>query len=358
MNVFYVGPYRQRDSWGDISRSYIKFLSKHTDLAIRPVYYSSSNESCNIDEELQQLESKKIEDKDIIIQHGLPYNLIYDGSFNKNIAITSVSCCIGNTSWVANLNLFDKIIVFSEVEEKMLIESGVTTEIYAYGFPPIDEEDVEITNLPIVSNGKTIFYTIGSLEKSSSGIKETLLSYLSEFSVNDNVLLIIFTDQKDLGKSVKNIKSQLGKFQKESHYADVAIVDSTQESIIGYAHKFFQCFINVSYAGIPNFNVLRAGKFKKIIITLDTSKLYSEDYKFYVDTQEEVVIDSQKPIKESLSGEFTWKVPNTSSLKNKLRLVYNINREDLLENKNLVREVSFNMITLIDKWTKESLCMQ
>lgn len=165
MNVFYVGPYRQRDSWGDISRSYIKFLSKHTDLAIRPVYYNSSNESCNIDEELQQLESKKIEDKDIIIQHGLPYNLIYDGSFNKNIAITSVSCCIGNTSWVANLNLFDKIIVFSEVEEKMLIESGVTTEIYAYGFPPIDEEDVEITNLPIVSNGKTIFYTIGSLEK-------------------------------------------------------------------------------------------------------------------------------------------------------------------------------------------------
>lgn len=359
MNVFYVGPYRQKDSWGSTSRNYLKFLSKHADVVARPIYYNSSDTSFEIDKELQDLESKKLEERDIIIQHGLPYNLIYDGSFNQNIAVTHVSSRIDNTSWVANLNLFDKIIVFSEAEKEMLTKSGVDVEIYAYHFPPNYESNFEVTSLPIVSNGKTIFYTSGSTIDNSSGLTQTLLAYLSEFNVTDNVMLIVFSEQQDLGQMIDNMKRSLGKFENDDHYPIVGVVNNTQPSIINYAHKFFQCYVDVSFGGIPDANVLKATSLNKLLILLDSNKMFSDDYDFYVDSQEEVVYQStERPIKGMTSGEFTWKVPNTGSLKKKMRLVYDTSAEDLKRNKDLVSGVGVGMITLIDKWTKESLCIQ
>ena len=358
MNVFYTGPYRQTDSWGATSRNYLKFLSKHADVVARPIYYNSSETSFEIDKELQDLESKKLKERDIIIQHGLPYNLVYDGSFNQNIAITHVSSQIGNTSWVANLNLFDKIIVFSEAEKEMLTKSGVTAEIYAYHFAPNYESSFEVTQLPIVSNGKTIFYTSGSLSDNSSGLKETLMSYLTEFSVLDNVLLIVFSEEQNLGSMIDEMKKKLGKFENDDHYPSVGVVNNTQASVINYAHKFFQCFIDVSYGGVPDAQTLKATILNKLVMVLDNNKMFSDDYGLYVRSQDEVISHNQRPLKGMLSGEFTWKVPNTSNLREKMRLAYNMQGEDLKRNKDLVASVGVNVITLIDKWTKESLCIQ
>jgi hypothetical protein len=362
MNVFYIGPYRQTDSWGTTSRNYLKFLSKHADVVARPIYYSSVQASAEIEPELQELESKQLEERDVIIQHGLPYNLVYDGSFNTNIAVTSVSSQINNTSWVTNLNLFDKIIVFSETEKNMLIESGVKTEIYAFGFPPNYESSFEVTQLPITSQGKTIFYATGSTESSISGLKEVLVSYLTGFSVVDNVMLIVFSEQQDLGNVIDQMKKDLGVYEKESHYPTVGVVNNTQQSIINYAHKFFQCFIDVSYGGLPDANTLKATTLNKIVMTLDNNKLYSDDYDFYVSSQEEVIQhQGPRPMKGLFSGEFTWQVPNTSSLRRKMRLAHEVHErgpETLKKNKDLVSEVGVGMITLIDKWTKESLCIQ
>lgn len=358
MSVFYVGPYRQKDSWGSTSRNYLKVLSKHVDVVARPVYYNNVKGSAEIDTDLEELESKELEERDIIIQHGLPYNLVYDGSFNQNIAITSISSCIANTSWVANLNLFDKIIVFSEAEKEMLLESGVTVDVYAFGFPPYYETKIEITDLPLASRGKTLFYTSGSFKENSSGLKETLMAYFSEFSVQEDVLMVVFTEDQDAGKKIDDMKKSLGKFQRDSHYPTVALINNTQESVINYAHKFFQCYVDASYGGVPDSHILKATIFNKIVITLDTAKLYSEHYDFYIESQEEVVSVNSRPLPGLLSGEFTWMVPNTKSLRNKLRLAYSSDKAELKKNKDLVAEVGVGMVTLVDKWTKESLCIQ
>ena len=105
MNVFFVGPYRQSDNWGKVSRSFLRLLhsQENVDVVSRPIFYNINSTVKDIGV-LESGEHKKLSERDILIQFGLPITFVYDGTFKKNIAVTMVESKVENIGWTTSLN--------------------------------------------------------------------------------------------------------------------------------------------------------------------------------------------------------------------------------------------------------------
>ncbi len=356
--ILYIAPYRQRDEWGRNSKAFLNLLlqEQDIDLVIRPVWFNHDNNYYEEQNIINEYELKKIKNKDILIQYGLPNHLNYDGTFNKNIAITHIDCNANNIGWDSHLNLFDKIIVFSEFEKQILLDSKVQTEIYNFNYPPIHSlnNNIQELNLNHLKHN-FIFYTSLSTDK-KSGFKELLISYLSSFDTLDNVILIVLHNENNIEKEIDDVKNLLNIYGNEDYYPNVALVNNSNEEIINYLHLNANCYIDISYNSRISQNILKAIYNQRLILLLDNYKLINE-YPFYVKSNDEIISYDKRPLEGLYSGEYTWKVPSTSDLRDKLKQIFN--------NDNELRDIAIqkiiklrNNIIDINKFNlKEALCI-
>ena len=117
MNILFVGPYRQSDAWGNMSKSLIKTISKIEDysITIRPIFLSNQNLG-PVDADIIKYESNRKDSYDVLMQHMLPNYMIYDSSFKQVIGVTGFET-LGCKVWDNSLNLLDKIFVTTEAEK-------------------------------------------------------------------------------------------------------------------------------------------------------------------------------------------------------------------------------------------------
>jgi hypothetical protein len=354
MNVLYIGPYRQKDEWGSSSMAFAQLLSnqKEINLVTRPIWFNNQFDYKDVGK-LEELEFKNVEKPEVLIQYGLPSYLNYNGSFDKNIAITKVDCRVDNMDWKSHLDLFDSIIVFSEYEKDLLKKSGVKTDVKNFNFPPIQE--YESVNIDFLNDFKRsfCFYTNGSLEE-KSGLRETIASFLSSFTINDNVVLIVFCSKTDeIEEYVKQVKTSLGIFSNLAMYPDI-IICKGDDNTINYAHENFECYIDVEYNSRVSQNVLKALSKERTVIMLDTCSSLIKDYPFYVESVEEICLVKQRPINHLYSGEFYWKKPIMKSLKEKMRQVL---KSDASE-KNQIIDFKSQIQQEPNQKIREILCIQ
>lgn len=336
-NILYIAPYRQIDEWGKNSKAFLNLLlnNNNIDLTIRPVWFNHNNNYYEESNLIEKYEFKKIKNKDILIQYGLPNYLNYDGSFKKNIAITHIDCHTNNIGWDEHLNLFDKVIVFSEFEKQILLESNIKTDIFNFKYPPFygnTNDNIKEINLGHLKNN-FIFYA--SLSKDiKSGIKELLTSYLSSFDTLDNVILILLHNENDFEKEIDNIKNLLNIYGDHEYYPNIALINYSDE-IINYLHLNGDCYIDVSYNSRISQHTLKAIYNQKPILLLENSKIMDE-YPLYVKTHDEIINYNNRPIYGLYSGEYSWKIPNTCDLRNKLKQIY--------YNSNNIRDIAIQKI--------------
>jgi len=326
-DVLYIGPYRQNDTWGYYSKSVATLLSNmDVNLALRPIWFTAAERAADI-ENLKQYEDVRLEHFDILIQHGLPSSLSYNGRFKTNMAITKIDCNIFNIGWHETLGLFDQVIVLSEIEKQILLDSGAKYPVQnLFCCPPTlttaqdFEFDVE----------GTTFYTRGSLDL-LSGLRETLAAYLSEFTILDNVCLIIATDQEQRTQQlIEGLKNSLNIYTNKQHYPAIAVINQDNRHVMSAIHQKFTYFINMSYnSGLCEDTALAIVN-NSTPIVIDTCNI-AKDYCFAVDSITETMLHDQRPLPNLFSGEFTWKKPSIASLKNKLRLAYTQETSDQLK---------------------------
>ena len=356
MSVLYVGPYRQQDEWGYTSRGLANLLAAQIkdDLVLRPVWFNNQQNLADIGP-LEEYESKQVEEADVLIQHGLPNYLNYDGNFKRNIAVTSIDCNIGNTDWVSHLNLFDTVVVFSENEKKILEESGITTEIFAFPFSPLYFSN-EVEDLKLAFPGFK-FYTIGSLDI-KSGLREVVASYLSAFTILDNVILVAgCSDAQQLEQEIKSIKAGLGRFIDEQHYPHIAILNNTDLPVLNYLHDYCDCYIDASYNSRTNQNMLKAIAYNSLPMMTDTCGII-KDYPFEIKTHNDISIYPQRPLRELYSGEFSWSMPNMTSIKENMLKVYKAEPEELDKATQQVARLKSQLFSIPNKRIAELLCIQ
>jgi glycosyltransferase involved in cell wall biosynthesis len=258
MNILYVGPYKQKDSMGMTSQSYIKALmsNSNNNITTRPIFLNGT--SSEIDQDIMSCEKSLYDYYDVVIQHTMPHCLFYDGRYKKNIAIISLETNdISNSDCIFNMNLMDEIWVASEQEKKCLTKSGVKSSIKVVS-QAIDTDFIKANighrlNLhPLIENTFK-FYFIGEyLERKN--IADLVVAFNLAFEVTDPVTLVIKSNisgssvndsYKTIEKDIDTIKSKLN--TNKRYKKEIIITDNlSYKDTIGL-HNACDCFVMPSY---------------------------------------------------------------------------------------------------------------
>jgi hypothetical protein len=328
MSVLLIAPYRQTDAWGNKSLQFAKLIEEQyrdKDLCIRPFYYNLANLRNDIGD-LEKYEYNKVTSKDVLIQFALPMNLSYNGDFDKNIAVTMVDSNVKDLGWDVTLNLFDEIYVFSENEKVLLQDSSVTSKIAVINLAEENSDgyqDLGI-NLQYYKNS-TCFYTDASPSE-SSGLRETVAAFLSNYHASADVSMFVFCEDHEknqVKQAIDEVKEKLGIYSDDRNYRDIAIINSKAEPILNYAHANFDCYINVEYGGKINGYLSNALRLCKPSIMLDTFKGLNSDYPLLVESCDQICLLKERPMPGINSGRHSWKVPSSTDIARKMKLIDN-----------------------------------
>ncbi|NVM34824.1 MAG: hypothetical protein HWN81_04465 [Candidatus Lokiarchaeota archaeon] len=352
MSILYIGPYRQTDSWGKISKALLDNLAfcieDKNNLSSRNIWYNQSIDSV-INGEIFEFEKRKVSKPEILIQHGIPNNLVYHGKFKKNIVVTSIEHDISYVGWVSNLNLFDTIVVFSEHEKEILKKSGVKTEIFNFDTYPVNLSSIKDKKIDISLGNKKTFYAEVSTN-SKSGINQILSAYYSTFTSLDDVALILYSSDKNLLNFINEFKEKMNLYSSKELYPTVAIANSEDE--IDWSHKFSDFYIHVNFNAKPDINFLKSIYQNKICLCLDNVKLLN-NYDYQIKSHYEISVGSTKSNFYKHKNYYT--IPSSADLSNKMKMAFDGYR--IKENKSLVSDYSQEIHkSFIDK-AKQLICI-
>jgi len=357
-DVLYVGPYRQTDDWGCTSKALLQLLTLQEDLNVvaRPVWFNNQRGQ-GLAQDLEASENNTLQGThDVVIQHGIPTNLNYNGNFKENIAVLSLDCNISNTEWPTHLNLFDRVICFSRFEEIILLESKVTTPIESFNHPPFFIE-ARKTSLDYDYTG-TKFYTTGSAEP-KSGLVETMAAFLSGFSISDEVILIIATSNSDkVSKLAEHIKHSLGIYKDHKRYPNIAIVNTTDPTVMNYLHDISDYFIDLSYNAKVSQAQLAAISYNNHVITTSHIGLgvFNDNYSFRVSHTNEIQLCPERPLDDLYTGEHCWTCPSIRSAQEVMRYAYAHGPNE--HDKEMLEKIKSQMFIHPHARIKEILCIQ
>lgn len=341
MNILFIGPYRQDDGWGDASLSTIKaLLTTQHNLTLRPIFMGNRVKQKLPDEVVYQ-EYTTYPSYDIVIQHVLPHLADYNGCFAKNIIKSHLETSdIHHLSWPHRFVNMDEVWINSNTEHYTLVEAGVSADaiqilpqsfddnIFTREYKPFEED---------VLKDKFIFYFIGEWS-TRKGIVDLLIAYLSEFTINDDVVLFIKTSSvtnEVIQKTIEGAKQSLGMYNNNKFYPHVVVSSSyLPEEELYTIHHNSDCFVMPSYGESFCMPAILAMLFGKTpIITSDTGMNY------YINNSNGWVVEGEsvpcstldRPLLDLYTGNETWIKPNILSLKLAMQEAYS--KSDLRKEK-------------------------
>lgn len=192
MNILFRGPYRQNDGWGHASHKYLQtFLkSKHNIRAEFIQLGNNVNKDFN-DQKVIEAEKGGL-DFDVVVHYCLPqFVRPIDGL--KNIIMFHYETEEPSESMREQLTKADGVIVSTLKERNYCLDINKNV----FHIPvPVNKEEYAGLKKSKSKDDPYVFYFIGELAVRKN-IQELLLTYIYEFSKNDNVKLIIKGNWKD-----------------------------------------------------------------------------------------------------------------------------------------------------------------
>lgn len=254
MKILYIGPYRQNNDYGIMSKLHLQNLvqSNHH-ITSRPIYFSENHTERFAHDPLQY-ENIIHENYDYLIQY-CPIDMLQrHGGFPKNIAIP----IFGRTKNVKShtiktLNMFDKVIVDNDMDESSLVRAGSVNHITKITHPIIKDLIAGVREKKLnlgIHNSATQFYFFGSIENDLDILQKILVSFYISFKGGYGKSLILFLDdtdkqnQIDFLNSIKEIKEKLKLNSSKSSVSEFVIFKnlSFEEKIV--AHNTCHVFLN------------------------------------------------------------------------------------------------------------------
>tara|TARA_R110000751_G_scaffold214454_2_gene317928 strand:- start:2296 stop:3345 length:1050 start_codon:yes stop_codon:yes gene_type:complete len=348
MNILFIGPYRQADTWGSISQSLIRSISMIEDVGLttRPIFLSNSIDR-NVDPNIFQFEANKEEKYDILIQHTLPSYMIYNGEFDKVVGFTSFETK-GNEQWDNYLRLLDKLLVSTEAEKE-----GVSKDIREKTFSIGAAQEVDSLKNNIPTN-RFAFYCFGGGLESRTSVKEVIQAYFSEFHLNDNVSLVLqVNDQQKAQALVDQVAQEVG-FYSLPYYPHIHLVEK-EDSL----HDNGNCFIDVSSSIGFNPETAKAllkGNTPIVLKGSGRDEYVKEESGFIVDSIEDLLICPDRPLKDMFTARETCFKPRLSALKDSMREAFDSKISQLRKSKSGIDSKEMLSYKKQSKLIKEILC--
>lgn len=293
-NILYMGPYRQNDIFGEISRSYLRCIKLSNNVLSVPIYYTN-NVLDNYPNHKDEI--KTFSDFDCIIQHCLPGDFFVNKNYGKNIGITTIDTYDWSLNYdsISNLNTLDEIWVCSDKEQKNLIKSGITTNIKK--IHPSIETNTIINNkskleLNICDNVLKFYSIIDDIN--IEDFEPLILAFNLAFNFYDDVVLIIETKTKDIEQQISLIKQKIGfkhKFKQE------IIVPKAPKNNNSKTHNTGDCFISCKKNNSFDTNLIEAilcGKTPLVNKNIASSEFINEEIGFLIKSHKQPVTVNKK----------------------------------------------------------------
>lgn len=334
-NILYIGPYRQKDGWGEAAKSYILSLKQtNNKLHCQPVYMSNNIDS-DIDSEIKYLENNNLSHYDIVIQNVLPMMMSKTNLYN--IGLLFVENQNFNSTSIHNLNLMDEIWVSSSLEKNSLIDGGVTTQIKVIGHAiKVNKNNKNIFTEELKDHYK--FYFIGEYIQRKN-IKDLIIAFHLEFDITEKVSLALKLSgcsEEQIRKDINSIKAKLR--TKKYFHNELLITNNLTEYQINSLHNSCDCFVVTSYGEAfcrPAAEALCNGNY--LISSSNIGVLdYAEDEDIsVVECYPSPVILDNPEIMAQLdiyNGNEIWYIPNIPDLRKKMRSAFENRKSNHNEN--------------------------
>jgi len=352
MKILFIGPYRQPDEWGHTSRGILKSLSLIPDVSIssRPIFLT--NQTSRVDEDILRLELNKESEYDVLIQHTLPSLMVRHGSFKQNIGFFPLETR-NNTEWDNYLHLLDKIFV-STLTEKDCISRELKEKTFVVGGSLENVPSKQISS----PSPRFIFYFLGGSLESKTGIDKALEAYLTEFTLNDNVTLMIHSyDSQKCGQKIEQTTKDLGLYTKFSLYPHIHIVSDQPPE---YLHMNGACFVDPSYTNGFKRDVATALSIgNPPIITNHTSMTayVNESNGWLVESQEEILVCPDRPLSDVFTAYENCQIPNVLSIRKSMREAFEDHSGYTKKSKEAVKSKKDVTLEKHSESLREALCM-
>lgn len=342
MNILFVGPYRQDDTWGQKSRSVLKAIKKteHT-VTSRPIYLSYNNSYNQYHEESELV----IEDHyDIFIQFILQPYVTYNGNASKNIGIFNTET-IPHEIPLGQLTsefLMDEIWTDSlEIKNNLqAILNNYNSRTKVISTPPV----LDIENFPTQPKGSIrnnnpnlqnafIFYYIGNVLEEKEGFKEVCLSYINTFTSKDPVVLMVGLetniDNEDVNKIVTSYRNSISKLKPTAEQPLITIIrpqnNVLSETERSYLHTDGDCLICPTYTPSVNLIALEGALYNSTPIINKTNASYEwlgKENFWGIESYKDICIPQNvSPFYRFTSGEM-WYKPIIKSLSETMKNAY------------------------------------
>lgn len=195
--VLYIGPYRQSDRWGRVSRDVIRSLDiVGADFMLRPISYIEAN----VDFSYPQ-EEKKV-DYDVIVQHCLPSHFVYRSDVKNVFLYDPETSNIEGSNIFNTLKIADEVWCTNKKETRELFDDRIKYCDLSLGLSESIGRTEQEKSLELnLAGAKKVFYCNTTLENAQS-IRMIKESFYIAFKARSDVKLILGVNSIDQGKQL------------------------------------------------------------------------------------------------------------------------------------------------------------
>lgn len=288
MKIAYASVQRDGTGYANSARDFIKCLIKEG-VDVVPIWFTLNNNPYFNDKEIPY--RNDLNNIDIVIQQTIP-NTFVRVSSAKNIGMFYWETSnFSSSGWQHSCNLMDQIWTTTKEQAIAAKESGVSVDIQEVS-RPCDfskyNNEYELIEFSDEIKDTYKFYTISDFSHRKN-VSSLIAAFLSEFTVYDNVSLVIKTyvsnnnseqSMLHVSRAIDEIKSKL---RKNSYlYPKILVItDYQSEDTIMSLHKQCDCYVSMSRGEgecIPAFDAASFSNPCVITRWNGPAKMFMEDY--------------------------------------------------------------------------------
>lgn len=247
MKILFIGHYRENSGWGEITRRYIRCLSKVADVVVRPIILENN---ATLEEDILELEGKNQIGCTHCIQFVLPHFMVQDTRL-KTVGLFMWETVNIPHIWKEYLESHDDIWV---TNRKMSQDFGYNGK-QPFTVPiPIGQYTKEKLN-DVNLNDSYNFYFIGEVNARKN--LETLIKcFHTEFSREENVNLVLKLNKpgenptqvlENASRDIEQIKSGLRLYKNGLYKKEIIITEFLSRENLVRLHNSCDCFVSCSH---------------------------------------------------------------------------------------------------------------
>jgi len=231
MKVLYIGHYRDGTGWGNAAINNILAMdAAGIDVVPRAITYESDDRP--YPDRIKELESKPKDGCDVVVQHTLPCNYWYDGSYKNIGCLACETSDFKSTGWQHNCNLMDEIWVPSLITKQQTLASDVKKpiKIIPYSLDLSDYENAETKHGQKIDNLQNNF-TFGFVGEfiERKNLKALIQAFHMTFEPQEPVNLFIKTSKTELTQLQKYCRRISDGLKLRKKYKEEVIVVGRME---------------------------------------------------------------------------------------------------------------------------------